>query len=144
MRGTLKMALMAGTALSCSVAQAQYVMTNAIPGSFTEIRTNPSATVLTPSNIDDGTAPFVCGVTNALISTAGTTLYACTNGNISNLATFTNFGNTALPAAGPGLLIANYWDDLYDNPANGSNIYSLVTTEGGVPVHIIEWSQVQL
>ena len=78
-------------------------------------------------------------MTNALVTNPN--LFACTNGFISDTATYTTFTNATLPVTGIGFGLFPNWDDLYVD-APGSLIHQAVV-EGGVPVEIIQWDQVR-
>jgi len=136
MRGTMKLALLAGTSLACSSASAQYLMNNSTPGTFTDISGTGTAIALTG---DDNVAAFTSSVTNSLVTSAS--MFVCTNGFISNSATYNAFTETALPQASVSFGLFPYWDDLFVSTTATpvGSVVQKATTEGGVPVHIVEW-----
>jgi hypothetical protein len=144
MRGTMSLALLAGTSLACSTASAQYVMNNSSPGTFTDI--SATGTHILDAINDDGIATFTSSVTNTLVPSAS--LQACVNGWIANAGSSpaSTYSNTTLPAAAAGsLFLPVFWDDLYlynSTPPSGY-VTHLATTEGGFPVHIIEWVNIR-
>jgi len=134
-------ATFSGSGVSCGSAQcARYTVVSTVAGSYTDISTTGTAfTTLASGSADDGTYAFTSSVTNALVSSPN--LFVGTNGNISNLGTFTGFTNTTLPTTpttGLTLLIAGMWDDL-NNTSSPSRILHEARNENGVPVEIIQW-----
>jgi hypothetical protein len=132
-----------GDSTSCAAANCPggYTITCGVQGSFTDI----SATGTVIAQGDDVVGPFTSSVTNALVT--NTSLYACTNGFISDQAGFNAFTNSSLPSAGSGVGIGLFpnWDDLFadatSSPAGAVLHQSL--SENGVPVDIIEWYNVR-
>jgi hypothetical protein len=109
-----------------------------LQATFTDISGAGGGTVIAGAAGDDVSAPFTSSVTNAIVTNPN--LFVGSNGMISSSA-FTTYTNTALPVAGQTLFLAVNWDDLY-NDAPGSILHK-ATTEGGIPVHIIQWNQVR-
>jgi len=97
---------------------------------------------------DDGSVLFTTTVGNAFVA-SGTSLYAASNGFITNSASFNTFTNGLLPLnnAGPTKGLFVDWDDLYVNPATQVGtpgaIWMDTRTENGVQVQIIEWYNVR-
>jgi len=134
----------AGQTCGTFVCQNGYGVVCGATGTFTDITPSPTATAIMTATTDDGTVPFVTTVGNALFPN-GATLYACSNGFISNVQTFATFTNGTLPQTVAGLNLGLFpdWDDLYVNADVGvvppGSIMMDTQTEGGVQVQIIEW-----
>mgnify|MGYP001228342497 CR=1 FL=1 len=113
-----------------------FTMTCGVQGTFTDIST--TGTLITDG--DDSVAPFVSSVTNALVTNPN--LNACTNGFVSDSATYNAYTNSTLPVGGIGLGLWVNWDDLFADPGVGKVLHQAVV-ENGVNVEVIEWYNVR-
>jgi hypothetical protein len=125
--------------LAASAANAQFAIVNNIPGSFTDITTMGGTFVV---GGDDASGPVAVSAAVANLAFPPGTLGAATNGNVG-YGTDTTFTNAAIPSGtfyGGATAAAVFWDDLITQAGPNAGVYKLETTEGGVPVLIIQWN----
>jgi hypothetical protein len=119
--------------LLCASARAQFNLSTAYPGAFTDIGVTGAA-------VGNSTGAFTSSVVNALMPTPN--LFASVAGYITT-ESFFNFLNTPLPAATSSFnrALFPYWDDLRVDFPGTLKHQALV--ENGINVHVIQWSQVR-
>lgn len=125
--------------LTSSVAHAQSYTVSTTSGSFTSIA--GSGTALGLAGVDDGDAAFSSPVSFSFFGTtvsAGTSLYASSNGTLSVGTSYTDYSNGSFPTAGgPSRFFAPFWHDM--RMPTSSDIY---WAQVGSDL-VVEWSNVE-
>lgn len=107
------LALVAGLGWAAPAAAQSYTVTSG-SGSFSSIAT--TGTPLGLTGVDDGAATFNAPAPFPFFGqmiTPGTAIYVNSNGTVNVGATYSDYSNTTLPAAGgPSNFLAPFWTDL--------------------------------
>lgn len=122
-----------------SVAEAQSYSVSTTSGSFVSIAGSGSPVGL--AGVDDGDAAFSAPLSFPFFGntiSAGTLLYASSNGTLSVGTSYSDYSNDVFPsAAGPSGFFAPMWHDMVFSAASGEVFWAQVGQE-----LVVEWSNV--